>query len=290
MVDTALDTLIAGSAGDSALALRELPKVRLAPLAESFTRFLVFVPVTQRWFAAASRGKRMLVDIGRVDTIVGDDPVRQAAFREAVHALAPIGRGDSVRLRGPWGSDDAVVNGYDVWSGRIVLTLAVPPKVDSLALLHDWLPAVAVRTDSAAPAAVAACERSIPGPLAARLDVLRDSLEGVLRAVKDLPRIDRLARSLKLVSSRAGGCFEGARALLIVTLYAGDYEWVRERVLAVDSTGAGRLLTVRDLRFKAHEALGAFDADENGTDDIAARGRGTRVGALVVLRLVDGTR
>ena len=72
-----------------------------------------------------------------------------------------------------------------------------------------------------------------------------------------------------------------------MTLYAGDYEWVRERAFAIDSLGAVRPLSVRDLRFKSHEAIGAFDADEDGDDDLAARGRATRAGAMVVLRLVD---
>jgi hypothetical protein len=74
---------------------------------------------------------------------------------------------------------------------------------------------------------------------------------------------------------------------MFVTLYAGDYEWVRERALAFDSLGRVRTLSVRDLRFKAHETLGAFDADGDGDDDLAARGRVTRAGALVVLRLVE---
>ena len=57
---------------------------------------------------------------------------------------------------------------------------------------------------------------------------------------------------------------------MIVTLYAGDYEWVRERVLLVGD-GSLKKATVRDLRFRAHEALHALDADGDGVDDLAAR-------------------
>ncbi len=280
---------MAGSMDDSAMAARRAStqNARLSPLADSLARFLVFVPVTQRWFAAASRGQRMLIDLGRVDTVVGDSPVRQAAFREAVAQLAPIGRGDRLRLRGSWGSDDVTVSGFDSWSGRIVATIEVPARVDSLARAHDWLPAVAVRSDSTRGPANTVCERAIPAALGERLTAVKDSVIKVLRAAKDLPRVNRLAKSLKDTSSRMGGCFENAAAIMLVTLYAGDYEWVRERAFAIDSLGAVRPLSVRDLRFKSHEALGAFDADEDGDDDLAARGRATRAGALVVLRLVD---
>lgn len=289
VADTALDTLITGSPDDSSIAARRAAtqNARLSPLADSLSRFLVLVPVTQRWFAAASRGQRMLVDIGRVDTTIGDSPVRQAAFREAVAKLAPLGRGDKLRLRGPWGSDDVSVSGYDWWSGRIVATLHANHRVDSLARARDWLPAVAVRSDSTEEPKTAACERVIPPTLTARLTAINDSVVKVLRAAKDLPRVTRLANSLKDASSRASGCFENAAVIMFVTLYAGDYEWVRERALAIDTLGGVRALAVRDLRFKAHETLGAFDADEDGDDDLAARGRVTRAGALVVLRLVD---
>lgn len=288
-VDSALDTLITGSPDDSAITARRTrtQNARLSPLADSLARFLVFVPVTQRWFAAASRGQRMLVDLGRVDTTVGDNPVRQAAFREAVAQLGPIVRGDRLRLRGPWGSDDVTVSGFDSWSGRIVATLAVPKHVDSLARATDWLPAVAVRSDSGQHQSPRVCNLEIPPALNARLSAVKDSVVKALRAAKDLPRVNRLANSLKDVSSRTAGCFENAIAILLVTLYAGEYEWVRERAFAIDSLGVVRPLTVRDLRFKSHEALAAFDADEDGDDDLAARGRATRAGALVVLRLVD---
>lgn len=264
-----------------------MQNAQLSPLADSLSRFLVFVPVTQRWFAAASRGQRMVVDIGRADTTVGNDPVRRAAFHEAVSKLAPLGRGDKLRLRGPWGSDDVSVSGFDTWSGRVVATLHATPRIDSLARARDWLPAVAVRTDSAQESVTAPCERVVPPSLNGRLESVKDSVVKLLREAKDLPRVTRLANSLKDASSRIAGCFENASVIMFVTLYAGDYEWVRERALAFDSLGNVRTLAVRDLRFKAHETLGAFDADGDGDDDVAARGRVTRAGAMVVFRLVD---
>ncbi len=291
-VDSALDTLITGSREDSNIVARRVAteNARLSPLADSLTRFLVFAPMTQRWFAAASRGQRMLVDIGRVDTTIGDSPVRQAAYKEAVAKLGPIGLGERLRLRGPWGSDDVSVSGFDVWSGRIVATLKSPPHVDSLARTRDWLPAVAVRSDSTQGAASRACNRLNPisAALDTRLTTVKDSVVKTLREAKDLPRVPRLANSLKDASSRIAGCFENASALMFVTLYAGDYEWVRERVFAIDTLGNVRQISVRDLRFKAHETLAAFDADEDGDDDLVARGRATRAGAFVVLRLVEG--
>jgi hypothetical protein len=288
--DSALDTLIAGSPDDTSLAMRRTASqsLRLSPLADSLARFLVFVPITQRWYAAASRGQRLVVDIGRVDTVIGDNPVRQAAYREAVAKLAPVVTGERLRLRGPWGSDDVTVSGFDAWSGRIVATLKAPAHIDSLARARDWLPAVAVRSDAPAEPRRATCERApIPAHIDARLSAVRDSVLRDLRAGKDLPRIARLSRTLKDASSRISGCFENASAILFVSLSAGDYEWVRQRAFAVDSAGRVRQLGVRDLRFKAHEALGAFDADEDGDDDLAVRGRTINSGALVILRLVE---
>lgn len=287
-VDSALDTLIAGSPDDSALAARAAG-APLSPLADSLSRFLVFSPVTQRWFAAASRGGRMLVDLGRVDTTIGDLPVRQAAYREAVTKLAPLARGDRLRLRGPWGSDDVTVSGFDTWSGRIVATLTAPPYVDSLAKAQDWLPAVAVRSEEEQSPAKRVCEPVVSPQTDARLDAIKDSVLKALRELKDVPRIPRLANSLKDASSRTNGCFENATTIMLVSLFAGDYEWVRERAFAADSTGNVRPLSVRDLRFRSHETLGAFDADEDGDDDLVVRGRTTRAGGLVIMRLVEGT-
>ena len=76
---------------------------------------------------------------------------------------------------------------------------------------------------------------------------------------------------------------------MVVTLYAGDYEWVRERVLLVTDSTVKRMI-VRDLRFRAHEVLQAFDANGDGVDDIAARAWTPRGGGTAILSLIDGAR
>ena len=91
-------------------------------------------------------------------------------------------------------------------------------------------------------------------------------------------------------SSRVFGCFDGGSAILFVSIHAGDYDWARERALLVDTTGAVRQLEVSDFRFRVHEALHALDADEDGRDDVAARGWTPGGGGTVVLRLVNGRR
>jgi hypothetical protein len=49
-------------------------------------------------------------------------------------------------------------------------------------------------------------------------------------------------------------------------------------------------LTVRDLRFRAHEAIEALDANEDGVDDLAAKAWTPRGGGTVLLTIVGGTR
>ena len=97
---------------------------KLSPLADSIASTLVFELKTQRDFLAASRAKRVLIDIGRVDAPL-KTPQRQHAFEEAVKVLSPVRIGDRFRLHGSWGQDDATVQSYDQWNGRIVGVLAV---------------------------------------------------------------------------------------------------------------------------------------------------------------------
>jgi hypothetical protein len=298
--DTALSSGVGSLRGsiDSALAAtrrRTRPAARarprpLSPLADTIAEKLVFPPVTQSWFLGAARGKRMLVDIGRVDIEVRRNPARLAAYKEAVDARSPFPVGTRFRLRGPWGADDAVVNGFDTWNGRIVATVETSPLVDSLARTIEPLPATAQLVDSATAPVVqdSACVR---GPLSPVLEVrvkgVRDSLELGMRET-ERPPYERLLKSLKSRSTSAAGCFPGGRVVVIATLWAGEYEWVREQVVLIDDAGRVSPLRLRDYRFRGHEALFALDGDGDGIDDLATRGYGPNLGGMSVLRLVDG--
>ena len=298
--DTALSTGVGSLRGsiDSALAstarrIRPASRARpktLPALADTIADKLVFPPVTQSWFLAAARGKRMLVDIGRVDIEVRRDPARLAAYKLAVEARTPFPTGTRFRLRGPWGADDATISGFDTWNGRIVATVATSPRVDSLAKTVEPLPATAQLVDSASdPVATdTACVRGpLPAALEARIKVVRDSMEDTLRRA-ETPPYERLLKSLKSRTTMVVGCFPRGRAIVIATLWAGEYEWVREQVVLIDSTGALQPLRLRDYRFRGHEALYALDGDGDGIDDIATRGFGPLLGGMSVLRLVDG--
>ena len=303
----------------------------LDPLADSMSDRMTFLAITQTTFLAATRGKRLLIDLGRFDgTLTG--PKQHRAFDTAAKVLSPVRIGETFALRGPWGADSATVTGYALWNGRIVATLAVEPLVDSLAKNGATLIALATRyvkplpSDTAAakgdtgkqvappppppppPKAVApaggsaidsaianaaadsaskasGCNRtSVDEMLALRIAELEDSLSVALQQ-DTLKLTDRLKKTVKQQKSQAVGCFGPWRVLVFVNQSAGDYEYVRQIALAVDTSGIATPLTVRDLRFKAHEAIRAFDVDGDGVDDIAARGRGNRIGGTVILHL-----
>jgi hypothetical protein len=95
---------------------------------------------------------------------------------------------------------------------------------------------------------------------------------------------ERLHNTLRIETSHAIGCFMDSRMLLVVTLVAGNYEYVRQGAVAVSDSGGVTPLAVLDPRFRAHVALHALDADGDGIDDVAMRGRAERMGATVVLR------
>ena len=297
--DTALSTGVGSLQGsiDSALAAtqrRIRPRARarprvIPPLADTIAEKLVFPPVTQSWFLAAARGKRMLIDIGRVDVEVRRDPKRLEAYKLAVDARSPFPTGTRFRLRGPWGADDATITGFDTWNGRIVATVATSALVDSLAAAVEPLPATAQLVDSAA-AAVSdtGCVRgALPPALEARVKVVRDSLEQLLRTTEK-PPYERLMKSLKSRSSSAAGCFPRGRVVVIATMWAGEYEWVREIVVLLDDAGALSPLRLRDYRFRGHEAIYALDGDGDGVDDLATRGYGPNLGGTSVLRIEEG--
>lgn len=257
--------------------------VTLPPVADSLAKYMVFAARGQSWYTASVRGKRMLVDIGRFD---GKLPSRAhvAAFREAIDIISPVRTGDRFRLYGPWGSDTVTVSGFDLWEGRIVATLNVPARVDSLARRHATLIAGALRTDSLDVGVTGTCVRDVASEeVWLRAGFARDSVEHALREASIwLP--ERLQHTLRVQTSHAIGCFADARMIVVVTLVGGNYEYVRQGAVAVSDSGGVTPLAVLDPRFRAHVALHALDADGDGIDDIAMRGRAERMGATVVLR------
>ena len=292
----------------------------LSPLADSIAQLLVFVPRDRTWFTVASRGRRMLVDIGRIDVPLTRDSITLAAFQEAAGSLSPLPLGTKLRLRGPYDVvEDVPVKGFDVWNGRIVARLAVSPLLDSLARAEDMLPATAVRLDSvgrasavdsgrvgatvttpavptprpdsskvAAPLPV--CVRdTLPTDLATRSVAVRDSIVRFLTDSVKAP-YDRLAAEAKIHSWSIPGCFGISRVLVVASRRTGDMEFAVERAALVDSVGKVLPLRFFDLRFHAHDPLYVFDADGDGVDDLAARGYGDRSGGLTIVRLDLATR
>jgi hypothetical protein len=257
---------------------------KLSPLADSIAATLVFELKTQRNFLAASRAKRVLVDLGRVDAPL-KTPQRQRAFQEAVKVLSPVHIGDRFRLHGSWGQDDATVQSFDQWNGRIVGVLAATPHVDSLAKGKAPLVALAVRADSAAPPVVDSCERdSVSTVLTTRLAAVKDSMLVQLQddTVKMVPRLMKMLHAQK---TQTIGCFGKARVLVLVAQWAGDYEYFHQLAALVDTAGKVTPIRVNDLRFKVHDPLGVLDEDGDGIDDMALRGRAPRIGGTVILRL-----
>jgi hypothetical protein len=284
-LDTSTVTHIDAAPSENARAPSIERVGKLSPLADSIAATLVFELKTQREFLAASRTKRVLVDIGRVDAPL-KTPQRQRAFQEAVKVLSPVQVGDRFRLHGSWGQDDATVQAFDQWNGRIVGVLAVPPHVDSLAKGKAPLVARAVRADSATPPVVDSCVRSdsLRAELGSRLAAVKDSMLTLLQ-VDTVKMAPRLMKSLHAQKAQQVGCFGKAHVLVFVAQWAGDYEYFHQLAALVDSAGKVTPIRVSDLRFKVHEPLGALDADGDGLDDVALRGRAPRIGGTVILRL-----
>lgn len=324
---TAADTATIARSTDTSVTNARPAVLRIAsldPTADSMSDRMTFLAITQSTFLAASRGKRLVVDLGRFDGTLRD-PKQRRAFDTAAKVLSPVRIGETFDLHGSWGSDSATVTGYALWNGRIVATLAVPPYVDSLAKAGVTMVAMATRYvvpivpdtttvkadsskpvrppprpppppprpatgDSTAPAAADSSARSsgcnreaVDEMLALRIAELEDSLMVALQA-DTLKLTDRLKKSVKTQRSQAVGCFGPWRVLVFVNQSAGDYEYVHQIAVMVDTSGIATPITVRDLRFKAHEAIRAFDVDGDGVDDIAVRGRGNRIGGTVILR------
>lgn len=251
---------------------------------------LVFVPRTESWFMAAARGKRLLVDLGRVDVDVRKDPARAAAYLEAVERLSPVAIGSRLRLHGSWGSDDAQVTGFDSWNGRIVATVRTSAAIEARVAAGEPVLAAARRSEAALAPEQAPCDRGpVSAGLAARADSVRDSLDLELRLI-EAPQSERLAPLVKVQHTRAVGCFGVGRVLLVASLRAGPNEYLRERFVVLDDSGAVRPLRTNALRFRANDALHALDADGDGIDEVATRGIAERAGALTILRVADGRR
>jgi hypothetical protein len=290
------------------------PRREWGAIEDTLVRFTVFAPATQTTYLAAVRAKRVLVDIGRVDLDMKEKPQRLAALKRVANALSPVAPGASFRLRHAWGTEEATVSGYDVWNGRLVATLAVSPRLDSLAQSTPALVAAAEllesprhadSTTAATATAVAAtdttraatadttvsagldapaCVRdSVPAALLVRADSVRDSL--LVEIAKRPIRIPRLARQARTHHTRVPGCFGPGRLVVAASMRAGAFEYLAERVVLLDSVGKVTPLTVRDYRFRVHDDLRAVDIDGDGIDDVAALGSGRGVGGTTVLRL-----
>ena len=281
----AADTVAQLDTQTTTVVQAEPPAPELSPLADSIAERMVFPPRGQLWFTAAARGKRMLVDIGRVDLDVKKEP-RASAFVEAVTRLSPIPIGARFRLSGPWGADSAVLKEFSSWNGRVVGVLEVAPRVDSLARTVEPLPAAAAITDSVVPSVTDSCQRdSLGEELNDRAAIVRDSIsQQLLETAK--PPYERLQNALKLSSSRIAGCYgKLGRVLVIVSARAGNTEWVAERMAIINDSGAVTPLKFGDYRFDAHDGVYAFDADRDGVDDLATRALGESMGGLSIMRL-----
>lgn len=279
-----------------------VPTVIAAPSAnvsaDSVRPYLVFAPTRERWFVAASRGKRMLLDIGRVDLEVRRDSAVAQAFRAAVAAASPVPVGTEFTLRAPWGTERVRATAVDTWNGRIVLVLRGSAAMDSAAQEKVTVTASAHREGSVTgsvtggvmppltmtAAGAAPCVRTpLPAALATRVRELRDSIEQALRAAGP-PPYERLTKRLAASSSQVVGCFGTARVALAVSLRAGATEWTREAIVFVDTLGRAQRVAVEDLRFKVHDLLHAVDIDGDGLDDLAAVGRAHAAGGTTLLR------
>jgi hypothetical protein len=266
-------------------------EVKLSRLADSLGNYLVFPPIGDTAFVVASRNKRMLVDIGRVDAEVRKDSAKAAAYREAVEKRSPVTVGTKFMLRAPWGVEEVTASGVDVWNGRIVLRITGSATMDSMARGKNTVVAMALVTTGAVGAAFAAktdsCDRVKPlsPELAARVTFVRDSLLDELRKGPQ-PLYERLKKKLSLTTSQVTGCFGGTgRVALVASLKAANNEWVREKLVIIDEAGKLTSLRINDLRFRAHELIQAFDADGDGVDDLATRATTERAGATTVLLL-----
>jgi hypothetical protein len=273
---------------------------------------VVFAPRVTERFLVASRKKRLLVDVGRVD-IPKLDAEQLATLRRVSARTGPLSSVTHLKVRGSWGEETDSIVGYDVWNGRAVAVLAATPRTDSLLKTNTSLVGVATRAASpdsvetppppppAAPVKQAgAAKTAAPPPsvcvrdslapqMQMRVTAVRDSL---LRWVTDSLRSPfiRFAKATTVRGESALGCFGNWRAVVVVNSRTPGFEWNEERTLLVAPDGKVQAARLRDLRLRAHESLLAFDADGDGVDELSTRGLATRMGAQSILKLEPATR
>jgi len=268
---------------------------------------VVFAPRVTERFLVASRKKRLLVDVGRVD-LAKLDAEQLATLRRVSARTGPLSSVTHLHVRGSWGEETDSIVGYDVWNGRAVAVLAATPRTDSLLKTNASLIGVATRavnvdsteapappvkqagTATPAPAPAPVCVRDSIAPLMqVRVTAVRDSL---LRWVTDSLRSPfiRFAKTTTVRGDVALGCFGNWRAIVVVNSRTPGFEWNEERSLLVAPDGKVQTARLRDLRLRAHESLLAFDADGDGVDELSTRGLATRMGAQSILKLDPATR
>jgi hypothetical protein len=295
--------------GDTGTSHHVTPKLpALTDAEQQIADGVVFAPRMTERFLAASRKKRLLVDVGRVD-IAKLDAGQLTTLRRVSARIGPFAGVTHLHLRGSWGEETDSIVGYDVWNGRAVAVVAVSPAADSLLKKNATLVGVATRAvatpdsvEATAPPVKQAgtatpasppppvCVRDSIAPLLQdRVTAVRDSL---LRWVTDSlhsPFI-RFAKATTVRGEATLGCFGGWRAVVVVTSRTPSFEWNEERALLVAPDGKVQTARLRDLRLRAHESLLAFDADGDGVDELSTRGLATRMGAKSILKLDPVTR
>ena len=310
-------------ASDTAGAANPARRVeRLGEAEQRVADGVVFAPRNAERFVVASRARRLLLDVGRVDLEVKGKAGELALVRRVAAKIGPLAGVTHVTVHGSWGVETDSIVGYDVWNGRAVAVLRVEPRTDSLLRRGAALVGVATRApipspslraseasrgigqtsarapDSAtvtaaghavAPAAPACVRDSAPDTLRVRVTFVRDSLVRWMTDSLHSP-FPRLAQATAVRGDAVIGCFGAWRAVVIATSRTPTLEWNEERALLVAPDGKVSIARLRDLRLRAHELPVALDADGDGIDELAVRGLATRMGALSVLRLDPATR
>jgi hypothetical protein len=295
---------------------------RLSDAEQRVADRIVFAPRNAERFVVASRNKRLLLDVGRVDLDVKGKSEDLALVRRVAARIGPLAGATHVGVHGSWGAETDSITGYDVWNGRAVAVLHVEPRTDSLLRRGASLVGVATRAPSATesfraseasrgiaprraappdsatvspaghpvgPATPACVHDTVPEPLRTRVSIVRDSLVRWMTDSLHSP-FPRLAQATAVRGDAVFGCFGAWRAVVIATSRTPTLEWNEERALLVAPDGKVSTARLRDLRLHAHELPVALDADGDGVDELAVRGLATRMGALSVLRLDPSTR